>query len=126
LSRLLPSLDEALAELRSALGQHWLTTTILVMTEFGRSVALNGTGGTDHGTGGVAFLAGGEVAGGRVVADWPGLARGQLLESRDLKPTLDIRRLIGPVVQRQFIMGSSALERIFPGVRDGLIDLYRT
>ena len=126
LGRLLPSLDEALAELRSALGQHWLTTTVLVMTEFGRSVALNGTGGTDHGTGGVAFLAGGEVAGGRVVADWPGLARGQLLESRDLKPTLDIRRLIGPVVQRQFIMGSSALERIFPGAKDGLVDLYRT
>jgi len=126
LGRLLPSLDEALAALRNALGQHWATTTVLVMTEFGRSAALNGTGGTDHGTGGVAFLAGGEVAGGRVVADWPGLARGQLLDSRDLKPTLDIRRLIGPVVQRQFVLGSSALERILPGAPDGLVDLYRT
>jgi uncharacterized protein (DUF1501 family) len=126
LGRLLPSLDKALATLRNALGQHWANTSVLVMTEFGRSVAVNGTGGTDHGTGGVAFLAGGEVAGGRVVADWPGLGRGQLLESRDLKPTLDIRRLIGPVVQRQFMMGSSALERILPGAPDGLVDLYRT
>jgi uncharacterized protein (DUF1501 family) len=123
---LLLSLDEALAALRDTLGQHWASTTVVVMTEFGRSAALNGTGGTDHGTGGVAFLAGGEVAGGRVVADWPGLARGQLLESRDLNPTLDIRRLIGPVVQRHFVLGSSTLQRILPSAPDGLIDLFRT
>ena len=126
LGRLLPSLDEALAALHKALGQYWATTTVLVMTEFGRSAALNGTGGTDHGTGAVAFLAGGEVAGGRVLADWPGLARGQLLDGRDLKPTLDIRRLISPVVQRQFALSIASLERTLPGAPVGLADLYRT
>jgi uncharacterized protein (DUF1501 family) len=126
LGRLLPSLDKALATLRNALGQHWANTSVLVMTEFGRSAVLNGSGGTDHGTGGVAFLAGGGVAGGRVVADWPGLARGQLLEGRDLKPTLDIRRLIGPVVQRQFALSTPGLGRVLPGAPVGLLDLYRT
>jgi uncharacterized protein (DUF1501 family) len=126
LGRLLPSLDEALSALRNTLGLNWASTTVLVMTEFGRSAALNGSGGTDHGTGGVAFLAGGEVAGGRVVADWPGLARGQLFDGRDLKPTLDIRRLIGPVLQRQFSFGASGMERILPGAPTGLLDLYRT
>jgi len=126
LGRLLPSLDEALATLRSALGQHWATTSVLVMTEFGRSAPLNGSGGTDHGTGGVAFLAGGEVAGGRVVADWPGLAREHLLDGRDLKPTLDIRRLIGPVVQRQFALSTSGLGRVLPGAPVGLLDMYQT
>jgi len=126
LGRLLPSLDEALAALRNALGQHWKSTSVLVMTEFGRSAVLNGSGGTDHGTGGVAFLAGGEVSGGRVVADWPGLARGQLLDGRDLKPTLDIRRLIGPVLQRQFALNTSGMERVLPGAPTGLLDMFRT
>jgi uncharacterized protein (DUF1501 family) len=125
LGRLLPSLDEALAALRNALGQHWATTTVLVMTEFGRSATLNGTGGTDHGTGGVAFLAGGQVAGGRVLADWPGLARGQLLEGRDLKPTLDIRSLIAPVLQRQFALNPSALRFALPDAPTGLGGIYR-
>jgi uncharacterized protein (DUF1501 family) len=126
LGRLLPNLDKALATLRNALGQHWANTSVLVMTEFGRSAVLNGSGGTDHGTGGVAFLAGGEVAGGRVVADWPGLARGQLLEGRDLKPTLDIRQLIGPVVQRQFALRTSYLSRVLPGAPVGILEMYRT
>lgn len=125
LGRLLPALDEALAALRNALGQHWATTTVLVMTEFGRSATLNGTGGTDHGTGGVAFLAGGQVTGGRVLADWPGLARGQLLEGRDLKPTLDIRRLIAPVLQRQFALNTSALQIALPDAPTGLVGIYR-
>jgi len=125
LGRLLPSLDKALATLRNALGQHWANTSVLVMTEFGRSALFNGSGGTDHGTGGVAFLAGGGIAGGRVVADWPGLARGQLLEGRDLKPTMDIRRLIGPVVQRQFALSPSGVGRVLPGAPAGLLDLYR-
>jgi uncharacterized protein (DUF1501 family) len=126
MGRLLPNLDEALLALRNALGQHWASTSVLVMTEFGRSATLNGTGGTDHGTGGLAFLAGGEVAGGRVLTDWPGLARGQLLEARDLKPTLDLRRLIGPVVQRQFALASTELEHVLPGAPVGLGDLYRS
>ena len=89
----LKQLDDGLAALRDGLGDAWQRTAVLVMTEFGRTVHANGTGGTDHGTGTVAFLAGGAVAGGRVLADWPGLADGQLLEGRDLQPTLDLRAL---------------------------------
>jgi uncharacterized protein (DUF1501 family) len=125
LGRLLPILDDSLAALRNSLGQHWSTTTVLVMTEFGRSAALNGSGGTDHGTGGVAFLAGGQIAGGRVLADWPGLSKGNLLDGRDLRPTLDIRSLIGPVAERQFGLNSVAMKKILPGAPEGLRDLFR-
>lgn len=125
LGRLLPILDESLAALRNALDQHWSTTTVLVMTEFGRSAAMNGSGGTDHGTGGVAFLAGGQIAGGRVLADWPGLSKGDLLDGRDLRPTLDIRSLIGPVAERQFALSSAAMKKIIPGAPEGLRDLFR-
>ena len=117
LGRLLPQLDQALASLQTNLGSIWAHTTVLVMTEFGRTAALNGTGGTDHGTAGVAFLAGGSVAGGRVLTDWPGLATNQLLSGRDLRPTQDIRPLLAAVVQRQFGLSSSAIARdIVPGV----------
>jgi uncharacterized protein (DUF1501 family) len=64
---------------------------VLVITEFGRTVRVNGTLGTDHGTGGVAFVAGGAVAGGRVRTTWPGLAEGKLFQGRDLAPTTDLR-----------------------------------
>lgn len=126
LSRLLPSLDTGLGALRSALGPRWADTTVLVMTEFGRSAALNGSGGTDHGTAGVAFLAGGAVAGGRVLADWPGLSRERLFEARDLRPTIDLRALIRPVLQRQLGLSSGQLERsVLPGAPPALPGLWR-
>ncbi|WP_421847850.1 DUF1501 domain-containing protein [Novosphingobium sp.] len=90
----LKALDTMLASLREGLGQAWDNTTVLIATEFGRTAAANGTGGTDHGTGSVAMLVGGAVKGGRVVADWPGLAPAQLYEGRDLKPTLSLNALI--------------------------------
>ncbi len=90
----LKALDTLLAGLRDGLGPVWSQTTILVATEFGRTAAANGTGGTDHGTGSVAMLIGGAVHGGRVVADWPGLSHGQLYEGRDLKPTTALDGLI--------------------------------
>ncbi|MBP0651989.1 DUF1501 domain-containing protein, partial [Mycobacterium tuberculosis] len=68
-------------------------TVVVLTTEFGRTVHMNGTAGSDHGTGSVAFVVGGAVKGGRVVADWPGLAEGQLYEKRDLRPTTDMRAL---------------------------------
>lgn len=102
LGRQLAGLDSGLAALRDALGTAWVRTTVVVVTEFGRSAAFNGSGGTDHGTGGVAFVAGGAVAGGRVLADWPGLGPAQLLDGRDLRPTLDLRSVLASVVQRQF------------------------
>jgi uncharacterized protein (DUF1501 family) len=90
----LKALDTMLAALRDGLGPVWGKTTVLVATEFGRTAAANGTGGTDHGTGSVAMLIGGAVAGGRVVADWPGLGPRDLYQARDLKPTMALDTLI--------------------------------
>lgn len=126
LSRLLPALDAGLAALRTSLGPRWASTTVLVMTEFGRSAAMNGSGGTDHGTASVAFLAGGAVAGGRVLADWPGLSRERLFEARDLRPTTDLRALIRPVLQRQLGLAGAQLDRnVLPGAPAGLGGLWR-
>ncbi len=76
------------------MGEAWHETVVAVVTEFGRTARINGTGGTDHGTGTVAFLAGGALAGGRVIVDWPGLKPAQLFEDRDLKPTIDLRAVL--------------------------------
>ncbi|PCE33109.1 hypothetical protein BZL54_07115 [Burkholderia ubonensis subsp. mesacidophila] len=94
LANQLKALDTLLAALRDGLGPAWRQTTVLVATEFGRTAAANGTGGTDHGQASVAMLAGGAVAGGRVLADWPGLRPGDLYEGRDLKPTASLDALI--------------------------------
>src|ERR1700722_8004425 len=83
-------LDAVLVALKTSLGPVWAQTAVLVMTEFGRTARVNGTKGTDHGTGTVAFVVGGAVAGGRVEATWPGLGAGQLFENRDLAPTTDL------------------------------------
>ena len=88
---------------------------VLVATEFGRTVAANGTGGTDHGTGAVAMLVGGAVQGGRVIADWPGLALANLQEGRDLRPTLALDALIAGVCAESFGVGTDRLTRVlFP------------
>jgi uncharacterized protein (DUF1501 family) len=98
----LRQLDGTIAALRAGLGPAWADTLVVAATEFGRTAAPNGTGGTDHGTGGVALLAGGVVKGGRVVADWPGLARAQLYEGRDLRPTADLRALFAGLAADHF------------------------
>jgi uncharacterized protein (DUF1501 family) len=90
----LKALDTLLASLRDGLGPVWARTTVLIATEFGRTAAANGTGGTDHGTGSAAILVGGAVGGGRVVSDWPGLAQSSLYEGRDLRPTARMDGLI--------------------------------
>ncbi len=90
----LRQLDAVFGALQDGLGPDWAKTTVLAATEFGRTAAVNGTGGTDHGTGGAAFLAGGAVNGGRVVADWPGLSGSALYENRDLRPTTDLRSVM--------------------------------
>ncbi|MFM0197453.1 DUF1501 domain-containing protein [Paraburkholderia strydomiana] len=97
LANQLKALDTMLAALRDNMGPAWSKTTVLVATEFGRTAATNGTGGTDHGTGSVAMVLGGAVAGGRVIADWPGLAPRDLYEARDLKPTTSLDSLIAGV-----------------------------
>ena len=111
----LRQLDAGLDALRVALGPAWTDTVVMTMTEFGRTVRSNGTRGTDHGTGSVAFVAGGAVAGGRVLADWPGLGAGRLLENRDLQPTTDLRALAKGLLARQFGLDAGALSRVFPG-----------
>lgn len=111
----LKGLDGMLAGLRDGLGAVWAETVVLVATEFGRTVAANGTGGTDHGTGAVAMMAGGAVQGGRLVADWPGLASGNLLEGRDLRPTLTLDSLIVAACAESFNLDPGKLAGVlFP------------
>jgi uncharacterized protein (DUF1501 family) len=93
LPRNLAILDTGLDRLATALGPRWSSTAVIVVTEFGRTVAMNGTAGTDHGAGGAAFLVGGAVKGGRVIADWPGLRPHDLHQGRDLRPTADLRSI---------------------------------
>lgn len=111
-------LDAGLGALRDSLGEAWRHTAVLVMTEFGRTVRVNGNAGTDHGTGGAAFLLGGAVAGGRVMADWPGLGAGRLFENRDLQPTLDLRRVAKGLLRDHLRLPGTALEAAFPGSAD--------
>ena len=115
LAATLGELDRGIAALRAALGPAWRDTAVLAVTEFGRTARINGTGGTDHGTGTVAFLAGGSVAGGRVLADWPGLGAGRLFENRDLAPTRDLRGVTRAVLARQLGLSPAALRLVLPG-----------
>ncbi len=102
--------------LKTELGPVWKDTTVLIATEFGRTVAVNGTRGTDHGTGGIAFLAGGAVNGGRIVGEWPGLAQKDLYQNRDLRPMTDLRAVCKGVLAQRFGLGEAALARaVFPG-----------
>jgi uncharacterized protein (DUF1501 family) len=115
LAQRLAGLDTALRVLADELGPLWPQTAVLVVTEFGRTAAMNGTRGTDHGTGGCAFLAGGAVRGGRVIADWPGLAPAALLDNRDLRPTLDLRSAFKAVLDEHMHVDAKTLAtRIFP------------
>jgi uncharacterized protein (DUF1501 family) len=116
LAELLTGLDDALQAFETTLGERWRQTVLMVITEFGRTVHVNGTVGTDHGTGTVAFLVGGAVKGGRVIADWPGLKEAALLEGRDLKPTVDLRGVAKGVLGDLFEVPQAALQQsIFPG-----------
>jgi uncharacterized protein (DUF1501 family) len=115
LTRNLRMLDRGLDTLKAALGSAWKHTAVVVVTEFGRTVPMNGSRGTDHGTGAAAFVLGGSVRGGRVIADWPGLNQSALYEGRDLKPTADLRSLFKAVLTAQLGVTEAALETsIFP------------
>ena len=114
-------LDNTLAALRDGLtapgtGDVWRRTVVLVVTEFGRTVAINGTQGTDHGTGGAAFVLGGAVQGGRVLADWPGLAPAQRNEGRDLRITTDLRAVFKTVLTEHLGLSSALVANtLLPG-----------
>jgi uncharacterized protein (DUF1501 family) len=112
-------LDAMVASLRDALNASagtWQRTVVLVVTEFGREVAVNGTQGTDHGTGGAAFVMGGAVRGGRVIADWPGLTPKERFEGRDLRITTDLRAVFKGVLHDHLRIARSAIdETVLPG-----------
>jgi uncharacterized protein (DUF1501 family) len=112
-------LDALLAAYRTAMGAVWADTMVVVATEFGRTARLNGTGGTDHGTASAALVMGGAVRGGRVIADWPGLADGKLYEGRDLAPTTALESVIaGAVAEHLRLDPKLAMARLFPGRSD--------
>jgi uncharacterized protein (DUF1501 family) len=114
LDRLLGQLAEGLVAFRTEMGAAWHTTTVVVMTEFGRTARPNGTRGTDHGTAGAGFVLGPRLARARVLADWPGLGQASLFEGRDVKPTLDTRAVLKVSLSGTFDLTSSQLERVFP------------
>ena len=119
LANLLGALDGAIAAVESGMGEAWRETAVAVVTEFGRTARINGTDGTDHGTATVAFLGGGALAGGRVIADWPGLKAAQLFEARDLKPTTDLRAVLKGLLRDHLRVEERALaESVFPGSAD--------
>lgn len=117
IGKALQELADAILTLRRELGANWARTTVLAVTEFGRTVRQNGSGGTDHGTGGAMLFAGGAVRGGQVIADWPGLGEGQLYEDRDLMPTRDLRAFPAWAMAGLFGIERATLEgSIFPGL----------
>jgi uncharacterized protein (DUF1501 family) len=127
LSVLLGALDSALAAIESGMGAAWNETAVAVITEFGRTARINGTEGTDHGTATVALLIGGALKGGRVIADWPGVADAALYQGRDLKPTADLRAVMKGVLRDHLRADERALaQQVFPDSEtvkslDGLI-----
>lgn len=111
----LKGLDAMIGALQTGLGPLWADTLVLVATEFGRTVAVNGTGGTDHGQASAAMLFGGGVKGGRVVSDWPGLTQASLYEGRDLKPTTQLDAFIAGAVADHFAVDPArAMAALFP------------
>src|SRR5436190_4255874 len=119
LANLLGALDGALAAVETNMGEAWRETVVAVVTEFGRTARINGTDGTDHGTGTVAFLAGGALRGGRMVADWPGLKPAQLFEGRDLKPTIDLRAVLKGLLRDHLRLDERVLANtVFPDSTD--------
>jgi uncharacterized protein (DUF1501 family) len=116
LADLLGALDGAIAAFETNMGDAWRESVVALVTEFGRTARINGTDGTDHGTGTVAVLAGGALQGGRVIADWPGLKAANLYENRDLKATTDLRAVLKGVLKDHLRVDERALAmRIFPG-----------
>ena len=123
-SRLQP-LGQGLAELAARLGPALDDTTVLVISEFGRTLHQNGTGGTDHGHGNVMWLMGGNVAGGKVHGRWPGLDASSLNEGRDLAVTTDFRQVVAGICAHQLGLSDQRLAKVFPGFDGAAINLAR-
>lgn len=124
----LKGLDAMVGAIREGLGPLWSDTIVMVATEFGRTVKVNGTQGTDHGTGSLAMLMGGAVNGGRVMADWPGLSDAALYEARDLRPTAGLDTLINSAVASHFdLLPTRTAQKLFPDMKSASVlkDLVR-
>ena len=122
----LKNLDAMIGALADGLGPLWANTVVVVATEFGRTAAVNGTQGTDHGTGSAALVIGGGLRnGGKVHADWPGLGAGSLYENRDLKPTMAMEAMIAGVLAQHYTQEPARLTRALypdqPGLRAALV-----
>lgn len=116
LANVFGTLRDSLTALRTNLGDAWAKTSIVVITEFGRTVLGNGTFGSDHGMGSVTFVAGGAIAGKRRLGGWPTLGPTQLYQNRDLAPINDQRSVLKSILQRQFGLSETVLnETVFPG-----------
>jgi uncharacterized protein (DUF1501 family) len=119
LATLLGALDGAIGAVEKNMGEAWRETVVAVVTEFGRTARINGTNGTDHGTGTIALLAGGALKGGRVIADWPGLKNANLHEGRDLAATTDLRAVLKGLLKDHLRVTDQALAaNVFPGSDD--------
>jgi uncharacterized protein (DUF1501 family) len=119
LAGFLGALDGAVASIERSMGSAWGETVVALVTEFGRTARINGTAGTDHGTGTVAVLLGGALKGGRVIADWPGLKPANLYEGRDLAPTTDLRAVLKGLLRDHLRLDEQALAAsVFPGSAD--------
>lgn len=127
LDRLLGQLADGLVAFRDDMDTAWASTTVVVMTEFGRTARPNGTRGTDHGTAGAGFVIGPRIARSAVLSDWPGLAPNTLFEGRDLKPTLDTRAVLKGAIAGTFDLTGAQAERVFPGSAGtrGLYEMMR-
>lgn len=115
LANRLTEFGQGLAALYRDLGDRMRNVVVLTMTEFGRSIQQNGSGGTDHGHASCLFVAGGPVKGGKVYGRWPGLAPEQLYEGRDLALTTDFRDVFAEILTKH--MGTKDVARVFPGFK---------
>ena len=109
---LLGELAHGLAGFAHRLGEDWKRVTVVAISEFGRRAAENGSGGTDHGQGGIMFIAGGSVRGGRIICDWPGLSPLRLAGPGDLALTCDFRDVLLEILPRG--LSEADRERVFP------------
>jgi uncharacterized protein (DUF1501 family) len=115
LASLLGALDGAIAAIEANMADAWRETVVAIVTEFGRTARINGTDGTDHGTGTVALLLGGALQGGRVIVDWPGVKDGDLHEGRDLKATTDLRAVLKGLLKDHLrVDGKILADTVFP------------
>jgi uncharacterized protein (DUF1501 family) len=122
LARNLERLGKGLIELQTGLGAVYQNTTIVVMSEFGRTVKENGNGGTDHGHGNAMWLLGGGIRGGKVYGKWAGLESAQRYQGRDLAVTTDFRDVLSTVITRRLPIDESKLPQVFPKYTGQILD----